>query len=75
MIEFDNVDCVCALMLFGDDTYSNSPTIHYDSEESGGPLTVLFDTCDDKRKGIINVAGDEAPECPSYVIVSIFDLV
>ena len=46
--------------------------IEYESAEPGELLTFLFDTCDDKSKGIITVAGDGAPEYPSHVIVSIF---
>ena len=57
VIEFDNIDSLSTLTLLGDGIYSNSPTIHYESEESGDLLTLLFNTCDDKNKGIITAAG------------------
>ena len=41
MIEFDNIDFISALTLFSDDSYSNSPTIYYESEEPGGLLTLM----------------------------------
>ena len=72
VIEFDNIDSLSTLTLFGDGIYSNSPTIHYKSEESGDLSTLLFNTCDDKNKRIITGAGN-THKYPSYVISSIFD--
>ena len=77
VIESDNIDFLSALTLltFGDGTHSKSPTNHYESVEPDHLLTVVFDTCDYKSKGMITVTGDDAPECPSYVIGSIFVLI
>ena len=68
------VDSLSALTLLGDGRYSISPRIHCESEAPGGLLTVVFDTCDDKSKGIGTVTSKDTPKCPSYVIASIFVL-
>ena len=73
-VKSDNIDFLFALTPISDGTYSNSPTNHYESEEPGGLLTLVFDTYDDKSKVIITVTGDGVPECPNYVIFPIFGL-
>ena len=64
-VEKERVDFLSAFTLFGDDSYSNPARIHCESETPGGLLTLVFDTCDDKSKGITIVTSKDTPECPS----------